>query len=92
MQIEIKSKESERVVRVWEGKERVSYEQWALLTQGGFALSFLVSHQHETDVLPPGEYVLDPQSFSSKNGRLFVERVRLKPAAKAERAAAPARS
>jgi hypothetical protein len=92
MQIEIKSKESERVVRVWEGKERVSYEQWALLTQGGFALSFLVSHQHATDVLPPGEYVLDPQSFSSKNGRLFVERVRLKPAAKAERAAAPARS
>ena len=92
MQIEIKSKDSERVVRVWEGKERVSYEQWAVLTQGGFVLSFLVSHQHESDVLPPGEYVLDPQSFSSKNGRLFVERVRLKPAAKAERAAAPARA
>lgn len=92
MQIEIKSKEFERVVRVWEGKERVSYEQWAVLTQGGFVLSFVVSHQHESDVLPPGEYVLDPQSFSSKNGRLFVERVRLKPAAKAERAAAPARA
>lgn len=88
MQIVINSKEHERVVRHWEGKERISYEQWALLTQGGFALSFLVSHQEEASVLPPGEYVLDPQSFSSKNGRLFVERVRLKPAA--ARAAAKA--
>jgi hypothetical protein len=78
MQIEIKSSEHERVVRHWEGKERVSFEQWAMLTQGGFVLSFLVSHQSETDVLPPGQYVLDPASFSSKNGRLFVERVRLK--------------
>ena len=83
MDIEIKSREHEKVVRHWEGKERISYEQWAVLTQGGFVLSFLVSHQSESEVLPPGQYVLDPASFSSKNGRLFVERVRLKAAPRA---------
>lgn len=80
MEIEIKTPDSERVVSHWDGKENVRYQQWALLTQGGFALSFLVSHQNESDVLKPGRYELDPQSFSSKNGRLVVERVRLKPA------------
>lgn len=80
MQIEIKSKEVEKVEREWEGVKRVSFNQWALLTQGGFALSFIVSHNTENEALEPGNYVLDPTSFSTKNGRLSVERVRLKAA------------
>lgn len=78
MDIEIKSQEVEKVEREWEGVKRVSYNQWALLTQGGFALSFIVSHNNESDALAPGRYMLDPTSFSTKNGRLSVERVRLK--------------
>lgn len=80
MRIVIESKDHERVVRVWEGVERVSFTQWARLEAGGFVLSFLVQHQLESAVLPPGEYVLDPTSFSTKNGRLSVDRVTLKPA------------
>lgn len=80
MQIEIKSGEVERTEREWEGVKRVSYCQWALLSQGGFVLSFIVSHQHETEALKPGLYDFDPTSFSSKNGRLSVERVKLTPA------------
>jgi hypothetical protein len=88
MEIEIKAAGSERVEREWEGVKRVNWQQWAVLTQGGFVLSFIVSHNSESEVLPPGRYALDPTSFSSKNGRLSVERVRLK----AEpRPAAPAR-
>jgi len=79
--ITIESAEVEKVEREWEGVKRTSYNQWALLKQGGFVLSFIVSHQHETDALKPGRYVLDPTSFSSKAGRLSVERVKLKPAA-----------
>ena len=83
MEIKILSKEVERVERVWEGTKHVSYAQWAILQQGGFMLSFVVSHNSETDALPAGDYVLDPTSFSSKNGRLMVDRVKLKPAPKA---------
>lgn len=79
MQIEVKSRETEEVRRTWEGKERVSHNQWVLLTQGGFALSFVVSHNDPKDAYAPGFYELDPTSFSSNNGRLSVERVRLKP-------------
>lgn len=82
MQIKIVSKETERVARVWEGVERISYTQWAQISQGGFVLSFIISHQSESEALPPGDYVLDPTSFSSKNGRLSVERVRLMPASR----------
>lgn len=78
MDIEIKSSEVEKVEREWEGVKRTSYNQWALLSQGGFMLSFVVSHQNESDALKPGFYELDPTSFSSKQGRLAVERVRLK--------------
>lgn len=80
MQIEIRSSDVEEVRRVWEGVERVSFNQWALLTQGGFVLSFIVSHQSAGDALKPGLYQLDPTSFSSKQGRLSVERVKLVPA------------
>lgn len=80
MEIKILSKDVERVERVWEGQKHVSYAQWAVLTQGGFMLSFVVSHNAESDALAPGNYVLDPTSFSSKNGRLMVDRVKLKPA------------
>ena len=78
MEIKILSKESERVEREWEGVKRVSFQQWAVLQQGGFMMTFLVSHQREDEVLPPGDYTLDPTSFSSKNGRLAVDRVKLK--------------
>jgi len=78
--IKIVSKDVERIEREWEGVKRVSWQQWALLTQGGFALSFIVSHQNESDALPIGEYVFDQTSFSSKNGRLSMERVKLRPA------------
>ena len=81
MDIEIKSKEFEKVEREWEGVKRTNYNQWALLSQGGFVLSFLVQHNNESEVLAPGRYVLDPTSFSTKNGRLSVERVKLKAAA-----------
>ncbi|GAA0709458.1 single-stranded DNA-binding protein [Dokdonella soli] len=84
MQIEIRDRNVEKVVRVWEGKERVSYTQWALLSQGGFVLSFIVQHNAEAEAYAPGFYELDPTSFSSQNGRLSVERVRLKPVAKAQ--------
>ena len=84
MQIEIRSKEVEKQTRVWEGKERVTFAQWCLLSQGGFVLSFVVSHQREEDAYTPGMYEFDPTSFSSNNGRLSVERVRLKPLAKSQ--------
>lgn len=79
MQIKIMQPDVERISRVWEGVERISYNQWAVLQQGGFVMSFIVSHQNEKDALPVGEYVLDPSSFSSKNGRLTVDRVKLAP-------------
>ena len=78
VEIQIASKEFEKVEREWEGVKRTNYNQWALLSQGGFVLSFLVQHNSESEVLAPGKYVLDPTSFSTKNGRLSVERVRLK--------------
>lgn len=88
MEIKIASKDVEKVEREWEGVKRVSWAQWAQLTQGGFVLSFVVSHQSESEALPPGDYVLDPTSFSSKSGRLTVERVKLKPAPRASAAKA----
>lgn len=88
MKITIQSQQVEKVEREWEGVKRTNYTQWALLQQGGFVLSFLVSHQSEAEALPPGEYALDPTSFSTKNGRLSMERVRLVPARSA--VAAPA--
>lgn len=88
MQIEVKSRETEEVRRVWEGKERVSYNQWAQLSQGGFVLSFVLQHNDPKDAYQPGFYELDPTSFSSNNGRLSVERVRLKPV----RASAPGKA
>lgn len=81
MQIEIKSSEVEKSTRKWEGTEYTSYNQWALLTQGGFVLSFIVSHQSEDEALKPGLYQFDPQSFSTKQGRLSVDRVKLVPVA-----------
>jgi hypothetical protein len=81
VQIEVKSAEVERVEGMWEGKPTLRFTQWALLTQGGFALSFTVSHNDAKDALQPGLYDLDPTSFSTRNGRLSVERVKLKPAA-----------
>ena len=87
MQIEIRSKDVEKQVRVWEGKERISYAQWALLSQGGFVLSFVVSHNNEAEAYPVGQYEFDPTSFSSNNGRLSVERVRLKPVKSVAKAA-----
>ena len=80
MDIEIKSGEVEAVHGMWEGKPTLRFAQWAVLTQGGFVLSFTVSHNEAKDALPPGHYVLDPTSFSTRNGRLSVERVKLKPA------------
>jgi hypothetical protein len=76
--ITIATKDYEKQEREWDGVKRTSYAQWAQLQQGGFVLSFLVSHNNEADVLPPGRYELDPTSFSTKNGRLSVERVRLR--------------
>jgi len=77
--ITISSSQFEKQEREWEGVKRTSYAQWAQLQQGGFVLSFLVQHNNESDVLKPGKYQLDPTSFSTKNGRLSVERVRLQP-------------
>ena len=79
MDITIASGDYEKQEREWDGVKRTSFAQWAQLQQGGFVLSFLVQHNNEAEVLKPGRYELDPTSFSTKNGRLSVERVRLKP-------------
>lgn len=81
MQIEILSADVEENRTVWDGKERVSYAQWALLKQGGFMLSFVCRHNAPEDAYKPGLYELDPASFSSNNGRLGVDRVKLRPLA-----------
>lgn len=91
MRIQVQSGDFEKVEREYEGQKRTSFTQWAMLSQGGFVLSFQLQHYNETDVLKPGEYELDPTSFSSQNGRLKVERVKLKPV-KASAVSAPAKS
>jgi hypothetical protein len=83
VEIKIASRDFEKVERVWEGVSRTSFQQWAKLIQSGFEMMFLVSHNSESEVLPPGDYALDPTSFSSKNGRLSVERVKLKAVSRA---------
>jgi hypothetical protein len=79
MRIRVESAEVTRTVSNYNNVEKVRWTQWAQLSQGGFVLSFTVSHNHEDEALAPGEYQLDPTSFSSKNGRLAVEYPRLMP-------------
>ena len=78
MDITIASGDYEKQEREWDGVKRTSFAQWAQLQQGGFVLSFLVQHQRGGS-FEAGSLRAGSTSFSTKNGRLSVERVRLKP-------------
>ncbi len=84
MRIQVLNRAPEKITTTWEGVQRERVQQWCLLEIDGLPTSFQVTHEPGKE-LPPGDYELDPKSFSVANGRLQVTRVVLRPLAKASK-------
>lgn len=83
MKVTVLSIPPETVETTWEGQTRERVKQWAEIEHSqGLRTQFQITSEpgkHHA----PGEYELAPESFSVTNGRLTVNRVVLRPLAKA---------
>lgn len=86
MRIQVLNRAPEKITTTWEGVQRERVQQWCLLEIDGLPTAFQVTHEPGKE-LPPGEYELDPKSFTVTNGRLQVTRVVLRPVAPKGKAA-----
>lgn len=87
MKIQVLPRPAERVQTTWEGVTRDRVQQWCLLEIDGLPTAFQVTNDPGKE-LAPGEYELDPKSFSVTNARLQVTRVILRAVAPLKKAAA----
>lgn len=87
MKIQVLPRPAERVQTTWEGVTRDRVQQWCLLEIDGLPTAFQITNDPGKE-LSPGDYELDPKSFSVTNGRLTVSRVVLRPVLPSKKAAA----
>lgn len=76
--IKVLPRPAEKIQTTWEGVTRERVQQWCLLEVDGLPTTFLNTVDPGKE-LTPGDYELDPKSFSVQNGRLTVNRVVLRP-------------
>lgn len=87
MRIQVLPRPAEKIQTTWEGVTRDRVQQWCLLEIDGLPTAFQITSDPGKE-LAPGEYELDPKSFSVTNGRLQVTRVILRAVAPLKKAAA----
>lgn len=80
MKIQVLNRPAEKIQTTWEGVTRDRVQQWCLLEIDGLPTSFQITGDPGKE-MAPGDYELDPKSFSVQNGRLTVQRVVLRPVA-----------
>lgn len=78
MRIQVLPRPAEKIQTTWEGVTRDRVQQWCLLEIDGLPTAFQITSDPGKE-LAPGDYELDPKSFSVQNGRLTVSRVVLRP-------------
>jgi len=70
---------AEKVTTEWEGVKRDRVQQWCLIEIDGLPSAFQVT-VNPGEEFKPGDYELDPKSFSVERGRLSMPRAILRPA------------
>lgn len=80
MRIQVLARAAEKIQTTWEGVTRDRVQQWCLLEIDGLPTAFQITSDPGKE-MSPGDYELDPKSFSVQNGRLTVSRVVLRPVA-----------